>query len=344
MTRRMIALMVGGVLVVYAAVAVFSVGLGDPPVTDAPGGRLIGGDELTEEGLGVVRVNEGWTATIGDAVLPGLDADMVGSVIYRVASDQVGSAEGSESGAPSGCQGFPEITLQRTSEVPESFVEEIVLTLDYATCEIALSGLTSGSIEENPPGETWRLRGLAPRSSGYFASAVPVAFVPDRFVSSSTARIPVNVRYRYSTLAGEIRDAPGIALTHVDVDRKYRLSDLETVRFSEFCDTTTFFGMVWVPTWIRWFVDWCSGSHSIVDGRAEAWAQGRFHAEFPNPGAQLHGPNWHRTKVKLRGGTQSETRECTFYPVSVETLAATFPGIGTHEVRTRCRYSSRLEY
>lgn len=321
---------------------------GDPPI-DAGGGPPGGAGPpggVADAPEGASDADGLWSATVGGIEHAGLGTSDVGRLLWR--GNKVSRSILGDDGIPRTvqvCQGFPEIVLETSETGIAPGGGEATVTLDLINCTVALSELTrtntglpdsSGSQRVGPQAMDWK---RVPT-----AGFVPIAWRSDMGLPTvwlpTTYRTTPTWRYSYLSMLLRAADGVGLRLTKTKVSRTYSLDSRNTTSFHNDCDANSpaaRFG-------VRWYEDGCTGGHRKSLGRAQAWAQGRFHGQATSP-SRFNGSTRHTMNLLLEGTANHEMRRCTMNPTSIEdlTVTARIPGITlTLGVRVSCGYRTIL--
>lgn len=339
MTKKMAFVKVCSVtFVAVGAVVITSIGMprasGDPPI-DTGGGSGGGGPPggVADAPGGVSNDGGLWSATVGGTEFSGLGASDVGRLLWR--GQKVSATILGDDGVPRTvqvCEDFPEITLEGASFSSMPGDSTASVDLRFGDCTVVVSKLTHTTTGVS----TWRdapaptQRTLIWRD-GFNVDSVPVAWrnrsslTPDSVWFSP----PRYQSWRSSILTMRLMalDGLGLRLTKTEISRRYLEDSLRTTRFRKDCDANSPGGRLGV----HWREDGCTGGHSLTQGRARAWAQGRFHGEitdtFPgtNRRVRFNRSTHHTMNLLLVGTAQRDIRRCTINPPSIEGLEATPP-------------------
>lgn len=347
-----------GMMVAFAAVAVTMVLVpaavptsGDSPgTTGAPtgGGTAGGGDGLTVPG-GDAQASNLWSANIGGTTTSGLDTSDIGRVLYRGTKRLIQTQSPTGDGATAEvCEGFPEITVSQSGASSGPGVDGIKLRLDYSACEIQVGSLTSAHtgvtsmLQRGGSAVTLGLNGMPNVAN------TPIAWQGVHIPLETSAGANPSGTRRLSRLTGAIEDRLQLDLTNVEIRRHYDTTNLTDAVFSYDCDTQSPFS-----EYIQWHEDACTGNNGMVATRLRAWARGRFHAElrsFLGMRARLNRDSRHTIYLRLEAsGATEPVRSCTFTPVGIRGLTATFPRLDPRflikpdwSVTVDCRYTTGI--
>ena len=327
---------------------------GDPPTGTGGGGSGGGGPPggIADAPEGASMDDGLWSATVGGTEYGGLGAGDVGKLLWQ--GGKVTRTYVDDAGIPRTvqvCEGFPEITLESTARATEPGSGSATATMDLINCTVTLSELTHTTtgvhtnLDRNPgpQGLSW--------DGSDRVSALPISWFgsPDGVLFPLESR-PGFSRQRNSSVTGRLKakDFLRLRLTKTELKRRYRISDLETIRRSWDCDANS-------PArgaGVFWEEDDCDGDAYVSLGRARAWAQGRFHGEIrgtvpltDGKRARFNRSTRHIINLLLVGTSSHEIRRCTVSPNSIEDLVVTIPfptGTETLGVQFECDYSSRV--
>lgn len=242
-------------------------------------------------------------------------------------------------------QGFPEITVSARGSLNGPGATGIKLDIDFASCSVTVDELTSTNTGSGAGINIPILPPAANAASDYGPPrAVPIAWRGNG-LDTRLKEDSWQPAVRRSRLAGKLEDRAGIALTRVEINRSYTLSQpLRPGYYRKRCSTNSVF-----KDHILWINNTCIGEQSMVAGRIRAWARGRFHAVVRREDTSLNRDSRHTTYLLLEATANGDVvRRCTFSPYGIRHLEATFAPTnfvfwlypGGYGVRVDCDHSN----